>query len=94
MIMSLPVALMLSPCALIGWASWTPDLQHGVPWSRYSGVNDSEVEVAGIRLMVRDQGRHDGRPVSVWHRTDFETRAGYRAGPPRLRQLALVPPRS
>ena len=65
--MLLPAVLTISTFALVGWALWTPDLHRRLLLSRYSGVNDSVVEVAGIRLQVRDQGHPSAPPVVMLH---------------------------
>ena len=65
--MLLPAVLTISTFALVGWALWTPDLHRRLLLSRYSGVNDSVVEVAGIRLQVRDQGHPSAPPMVMLH---------------------------
>jgi pimeloyl-ACP methyl ester carboxylesterase len=53
--------------AVLGWALWTPDLKRTELLARYAGAHDAVVELAGIRLWVRDQGDPSAPPVVMLH---------------------------
>ena len=64
---SLTIGVVLLACLGTAWALWTPDLRRSSLLAKYRVDGDRDVDVAGIRLFLRDVGLRSAPPVVLLH---------------------------